>query len=315
MKAKKIGLVAGGAGFIGSNLCEFLLSRGWRVICVDSLITGSKDNIEHLIDHPQFKFVKRDITRNFSVIGKLDVIFNLASPASPKDYNAYPIQTMTAGSYGTHKLLELARTKMAIFVHASTSEIYGDPVEHPQSESYWGNVNPVGPRAVYDEAKRFAEALITAYHQIYNIPVRIARIFNTYGPRMKLNDGRVIPNLIYQALTGKPLTIYGTGKQTRSFCYVSDLIKGLYKMVNCHEVKPVNLGNPEEITIIELAQIIKNLTHSKSPMLFMPIPPDEPKRRCPDITQAKKLLKWEPKVNINKGLKTTIEWIKNQILR
>lgn len=310
----KVGLVAGGAGFIGSNLCEFLLSRGWRIICIDNLLTGSKENIGHLIGHPRFKFLKRDITQRFTVTGKLDVIFNLASPASPKDYHAYPLQTMTAGSSGTQNLLELARRKKAIFLHASTSEVYGDPEEHPQSESYRGNVNPVGPRAVYDESKRYAEALIMAYYRIYRLPVRIVRIFNTYGPRMKLNDGRVIPNLISQALTGKPLTIYGTGKQTRSFCYVSDLIKGLYKMIRCPEAEPINLGNPEEVSIIELARLVKNLTRSKSPMRFMPLPADEPKRRCPDTSRAKKLLNWEPEVSLTKGLTITIKWFKNHII-
>lgn len=310
----KVGLVAGGAGFIGSHLCDFLLKKGWRVICVDNLITGRKENIAHLINHPRFKFMQKDIVCPFRVSGHIDVIFNLASPASPRDYFAYPLETMAAGAYGTHNLLEIARKKGTIFIHASTSEVYGDPEEHPQSESYQGNVNPIGPRAVYDESKRYAEALIMTYHRIFHLPVRIARIFNTYGPRMKLNDGRVVPNLIYQALNGQPLTIYGTGKQTRSFCYVSDLIAGLYKMIYCPIVEPVNLGNPEEFTIIKFAQLVKKLTGSKSPLVFMPIPPDDPKRRCPDITRAKRLLKWEPKVNLTKGLTMTIKWFKDQML-
>ncbi|NPV13486.1 SDR family oxidoreductase [candidate division WOR-3 bacterium] len=310
----KVGLVAGGAGFIGSHLCDFLLKKGWRVICVDNLITGRKENIAHLINHPRFKFMQKDIVCPFRVSGHIDVIFNLASPASPRDYFAYPLETMAAGAYGTHNLLEIARKKGTIFIHASTSEVYGDPEEHPQSESYQGNVNPIGPRAVYDESKRYAEALIMTYHRIFHLPVRIARIFNTYGPRMKLNDGRVVPNLIYQALNGQPLTIYGTGKQTRSFCYVSDLIAGLYKMIYCPIAEPVNLGNPQEFTIIKFAQLVKKLTGSKSPLVFMPIPPDDPKRRCPDITRAKRLLKWEPKVNLTKGLTMTIKWFKDQML-
>ncbi len=309
----KVGLVAGGAGFIGSHLCDFLVKKGWRVICVDNLITGRKKNIAHLINHPRFKFIQKDIVRPFRVSGPIDVIFNLASPASPRDYFAYPLETMAAGAYGTHNLLEIARNKGAIFIHASTSEVYGDPEEHPQSESYHGNVNPTGPRAVYDESKRYAEALIMTYHRIYHMPVRIARIFNTYGPRMKLNDGRVVPNLIYQALTGQPLTIYGTGKQTRSFCYISDLVEALYKMIYCPVPEPVNLGNPEEFTIIKFAQLVKKLTGSKSSLVFMPIPTDDPKRRCPDITRAKKLLKWEPKVNLTRGLTMTIKWFKDQM--
>jgi len=309
----KTGLVAGGAGFIGSNLCEFLLRRGWRVLCVDNLVTGRKENIAHLASNPRFKFLKKDISRSFTIPGNVDVIFNLASPASPKDYYAYPIETMVAGAYGTHNLLELARSKKAIFIHASTSEVYGDPKEHPQSESYWGNVNPVGPRAVYDESKRYAEALIMTYYRIFHLPVRIARIFNTYGPRMKLNDGRVVPNLIYQALTGQPLTIYGTGKQTRSFCYISDLIAGLYKMIRCPVSEPINLGNPEEFTIIEFARLVKKLTGSKSPLIFLPIPGDDPKRRCPDITRAQQLLKWNPKVSLVAGLTMTINWFQHQL--
>lgn len=309
----KVGLVAGGSGFIGSHLCDFLVKKGWRVICIDNLITGRKENIAHLINHPRFKFMQKDIVRPFQVSGHIDVIFNLASPASPRDYFTYPLETMAAGAYGTHNLLEIARNKGAIFIHASTSEVYGDPEEHPQSESYHGNVNPTGPRAVYDESKRYAEALIMTYHRIYHMPVRIARIFNTYGPRMKLNDGRVVPNLIFHALNSQPLTIYGTGKQTRSFCYVSDLIGALYKMIYCPVPEPVNLGNPEEFTIIKFARLVKKLTGSKSPLVFMPIPTDDPKRRCPDITRAKKLLKWKPKVNLTKGLTMTIKWFKDQM--
>lgn len=303
-------LVAGGAGFIGSHLCEYFLSRGWDVICVDNLLTGRRENIAHLVCRRNFQFLQKDITRKFVVRRKLDVVFNLASCASPRDYLTYPLETLAAGAEGTRNLLELSRANRAIFIHASTSEVYGDPDVHPQSESYWGRVNPIGPRSVYDEAKRYAEALIMAYHRKYSQPVRIARIFNTYGPRMKVDDGRVIPNLIHQALTGAPLTIYGRGVQTRSFCYVTDIVEGLARMLSCPEPQPVNLGNPEEFTIIELARLIKKITGSRSRFIFRPLPEDDPMQRCPDITRARKLLGWKPVVKLENGLKRTIAWFR-----
>jgi len=313
----RVALVAGGAGFIGSHLCEFLLKRNWQVVCVDNLITGSKENIEHLEEKQGFRFVECDVTKpRFVRICqglKLNLIFNLASPASPRDYLNLPIETLTVGALGTKNLLELARQNRAIFIQGSTSEVYGDPKEHPQSESYWGNVNPVGERSVYNEAKRFGEALVIAYHRRFNLPVRIARIFNTYGPRMKLNDGRIVPTLIYQALTNRPLTIFGTGRQTRSFCYVSDMITGLYRLIECPDPFPINLGNPEERTILEFARIIRKLTGSKSPLLFHPLPTDDPKRRRPDIRRARKLLDWHPTIKLEKGLKLTIDWFRRKV--
>jgi len=310
---RRVALVAGGAGFLGSHLCEYLIKRKWRVICIDNLITGSILNIKHLRNYPEFKFINKDITQPLNIPGKVGVIFNLASPASPKDYLALPLETLSAGAIGTRNLLDLALAKQAVFIHTSTSEVYGDPKEHPQKESYWGNVNPVGPRAVYDEAKRYSEALIMSYYHLYKIPVRIARIFNTYGPRMKIDDGRVVPNLIYQALTGGPLTIYGNGLQTRSFCYISDMISGLYKLIRFNDPFPVNLGNPREFTIIEFARLVKKLTRSSSPIKFYPTVPDDPQRRCPDITRAQTLLKWRPKVELEQGLLRTIRWFQEHI--
>ncbi len=313
-KLRRIALVAGGAGFLGSHLCEYLLKRRWRVICVDNLITGSVVNIKHLNAHPGFKFINKDVTQQLHIPGRIDVIFNLASPASPKDYMALPLETLNVGALGTKNLLDLALTKQAIFIQASTSEVYGDPAEHPQKESYWGNVNPVGPRAVYDEAKRYGETLVMTYYRLYKLPVRIARIFNTYGPRMKIDDGRVVPNLIYQALTGKPLTIYGNGLQTRSFCYVSDMIDGLYKLIKFNEPFPINLGNPEEFTILEFARLVKNLTRSPSLIKFYPGLQDDPQKRCPDITRAKTLLDWTPKISLEDGVRRTINWFKKHPL-
>ncbi len=320
----KTAVVAGGAGFIGSHLCDFLWKRGWRVICLDNLLTGRLENIAHLIGKQvekknYFVFRKVDVTNFQAVcaiaraIPRVDVVFNLASPASPKDYLALPVETMMVGAVGTRNLLELARMKNAIFVQASTSEVYGDPKVHPQPESYWGNVNPFGQRAVYDESKRFAEALVLTYHRRFKIKVRIARIFNTYGPRMKFDDGRVIPTFIYQALSNKPLTVYGNGRQTRSFCYISDMVSGLYKMVKCNNPYPINLGNPKEWTILECARLVKELTGSNSPISFQPLPPDDPKCRKPDIKRAKRLLQWEPEVELREGLKETIEWTRQSL--
>ncbi|OYD15902.1 NAD-dependent dehydratase [candidate division WOR-3 bacterium JGI_Cruoil_03_51_56] len=303
-------IVAGGAGFIGSHLCEFLLKQNFQVICLDNLITGRKHNISGFNAGKRFEFVRTDISRHASIPGRVDVIFNLASPASPKDYLANPLKTLQVGAAGTRNLLDLARKKKAVFVMASTSEVYGDPKVHPQRESYWGNVNPIGIRSVYDEAKRYSEALVMAFHRRFGIPTRIARIFNTYGPRMKLDDGRVVPNLIDQALNGKPLTIYGTGHQTRSFCYVSDMVEGLFRLAGCPDPMPVNLGNPQESTILEFARLIKRLTGSSSRLTFLPLPQDDPKRRRPAISRARKLLGWKPQVSLEDGLGRTIEWFR-----
>jgi dTDP-glucose 4,6-dehydratase len=300
-------LVAGGAGFIGSHLCDCLLERDFDVLCLDNLATGSKRNIRHLLDRPGFQFQRADVTEALRVPGRVDVVFNLASPASPKDYLALPLETLAVGSTGTRNLLELALRKKAVFVQASTSEVYGDPLLHPQTESYWGNVNPVGPRSVYDEAKRFGEALVMAYHRKHGLSTRIARIFNTYGPRMKLDDGRIVPTLVHQALTGKPLTVFGTGRQTRSFCYVSDMVEGLYRLCSCTDPMPVNLGNPREFTILRFARMVKKLTGSRSPLRFEPLPEDDPKRRRPEIARASRLLHWQPKVELEQGLKLTID--------
>ena len=300
-------VVAGGAGFIGSHLCDYLLEHGFEVVCVDNLVTGSKRNIRHLLDRRGFKFQRRDVTKRLAVAGRVDVVFNLASPASPKDYMAMPLETLAVGSTGTRNLLDLALQKKAVFVESSTSEVYGDPLVHPQVETYWGNVNPVGPRSVYDEAKRFSEALIMAYHREHGLATRIARIFNTYGPRMQLDDGRIVPTLVEQALNGTPLTIYGTGRQTRSFCYVSDMVDGLFRLASCADPMPVNLGNPHEFTILRFAQVVKRLTGSQSPLRFEPLPEDDPKRRRPNIGRAKRLLRWQPKVQLEQGLKLTID--------
>jgi len=304
-------VITGAAGFIGSHLCDYFIKNKHYVIGVDNLITGNMENIEHLFGNERFLFIKHDVTNYIHIPGKVDAVLHFASPASPVDYLNYPIQTLKVGALGTHKALGLAKEKKAIFMLASTSEVYGDPQVSPQTESYWGNVNPIGPRGVYDEAKRFAEALTMAYHRYHKIPVRIVRIFNTYGPRMRLNDGRVVPNFIYQALKNKPITVYGDGNQTRSFCYVSDLIEGIYKLLFKNIPEPVNLGNPQEMKIIDFAYLIKKLTNSKSKIVFKPLPQDDPKQRRPDITKAKKLLKWEPKVSLETGLKLTIEYFKN----
>ena len=300
-------LVAGGAGFIGSHLCDYLLEHDFEVLCLDNLVTGSRRNIRHLLNLTGFRFQDADVMKPLRVSGRVDVVFNLASPASPKDYLALPLETLAVGSAGTRNLLELALQKKAVFVQASTSEVYGDPLLHPQTESYWGNVNPVGPRSVYDEAKRFGEALVMAYHRKHGIPTRIARIFNTYGPRMKLDDGRIVPTLVHQALTGAPLTVFGTGRQTRSFCYVSDMVEGLYRLASCTDPMPVNLGNPHEFTVLRFARIVKKLTGSRSPLRFESLPEDDPKRRRPDIARAARLLRWRPKVELEPGLRLTID--------
>jgi dTDP-glucose 4,6-dehydratase len=310
-------LITGAAGFLGSHLCDRFLAEGHMVIGMDNLITGSTANIEHLAGHERFLFVKHDVTNYIYVEGPLDAVLHFASPASPIDYLELPIPTLKVGALGTHKALGLAKAKNARFLLASTSEVYGDPLIHPQTEDYWGNVNPIGPRGVYDEAKRFAEALTMAYHRYHNVDTRIVRIFNTYGPRMRLEDGRVVPNFIAQALRGDPLTVYGDGSQTRSFCFVSDLIEGIYRLLLSDEAEPVNIGNPTEMTILNFARKIVGLTGSHSEIVF--IKPtdmriqDDPKVRQPDISKARRLLNWEPKVSLDDGLKETIAYFKSRV--
>ena len=301
-------VVTGAAGFLGSNLSDHLISKGHTVVGLDNLITGSTRNIEHLAGNDKFSFVKHDVTEYIYVSGSVDAVLHFASPASPIDYLEYPIQTLKVGALGTHKALGLAKEKKARFLIASSSEVYGDPHVHPQTEDYWGNVNPIGPRGVYDEAKRFAEALAFAYHRTHGVDTKIARIFNTYGPRMRSGDGRVVPNFIMQALEGKPLTIYGDGKQTRSFCFVSDLIEGIYRLLVSNVNDPVNLGNPHEMTILEFAEKIVEITGAKSDLVFEELPVDDPKVRQPDIGRAKTLFDWEPVVPIEEGLKRTVEY-------
>ncbi|HLK12717.1 MAG TPA: UDP-glucuronic acid decarboxylase family protein [Candidatus Binatia bacterium] len=307
-------LITGGAGFIGSHLCERFLAGGDEVICVDNFLTGSPDNIAHLLGQDRFTFIKLDVTSYIYVKGSLDAILHFASPASPVDYLELPIPTLKVGSLGTHKALGLAKEKRARFLLASTSECYGDPLVHPQNEDYWGNVNPIGPRGVYDEAKRFAEALTMAYHRAHGLETRIVRIFNTHGPRMRLNDGRVVPNFIAQALRGEPITVYGDGSQTRSFCYVSDLVEGIVRLLRSDYSGPVNCGNPTEVTILEFARRIKALTGSRSEIVFRPLPVDDPKVRQPDIGRARTLLGWEPKVGLDDGLRRTIEYFRTKVL-
>jgi dTDP-glucose 4,6-dehydratase len=299
-------LITGGAGFLGSHLCEHFLARGCAVIAVDSLITGRLENIEHLVANPRFSFIKMDVTNFLHVPGKLDLVMHFASPASPVDYARWPIPTLKVGALGTHKALGLAKDKGAVFALASTSEVYGDPLVSPQPESYWGNVNPIGPRGVYDEAKRFAEAMTMAYHRYHGLPVRIVRIFNTYGPRMRQNDGRAVPNFVAQALRGKPITVYGDGSQTRSLTYVSDLVDGIDRLVRSQLTGPVNIGNPREMTLLEIAETVKRMTKSKSRIVYKPLPVDDPKVRCPDITLARAKLHWAPKVSLEQGLPLTI---------
>ncbi len=300
-------LVTGGAGFIGSHLCDFLLAHGCEVVCMDNLLTGSMDNIAHIRD-PRFAFVKHDVTNFIEIQGPLDYVLHFASPASPIDYLELPIQTLKVGALGTHKALGLAKARGAKFLLASTSEVYGDPLVHPQREDYWGNVNPVGPRGVYDEAKRFAEAMTTAYHRVHGLDARIVRIFNTYGSRMRLADGRAIPTFVRQALRGEPLTLYGDGSQTRSFTFISDLVDGIWRLMSAPVNDPVNLGNPREMTLMDLAKHVLRLSGSRSEIVFRPLPTDDPKVRQPDIGKARRLLGWEPHVELEEGLRQTIEW-------
>lgn len=303
-------LVTGAAGFIGSHMCDRLLAEGHAVVAVDNFLTGAERNVEHLARCPQFRFIQHDITRPLSIDEPLDAVLNMASPASPKDYLEHAIETLDVGSAGTRNMLELSRAKGARFLLTSTSECYGDPLEHPQSETYWGNVNPVGPRSCYDESKRFAEALTMAYHRRHGMRTNIARIFNTYGPRMKLDDGRVVPAFVEQALRGQPITIYGDGSQTRSFCYVSDLVDGLYRLMSSAEPYPVNLGNPNEMTIREFAEEILRVTGSASGIVNHPLPEDDPRQRRPDISKARRLLGWEPRVGLEEGLQLTIDYFR-----
>jgi dTDP-glucose 4,6-dehydratase len=307
-------LVTGAAGFLGSHLAERLLKEGLEVLGVDNLSTGQTRNIERLLQYPGFTFQQADVGQPLAVEGSLDWVLHFASPASPPRYLKLPVETLLVNAEGSRHLLDLARAKEAAFFLASTSEVYGDPLIHPQPETYWGNVNPTGPRSIYDEAKRYAEALILAYHRTYGVPVRVVRIFNTYGPAMDPGDGRVVSNFIVQALKGEPLTVYGDGSQTRSFCYVDDLIEGIRRLMEVDYPYPVNLGNPEEYTVLELAQLVKELTGSGSPIVFRPLPEDDPKQRRPDITLAKRLLGWEPRVPVREGLERTVAYFKQQLL-
>ncbi len=302
-------LITGGAGFLGSHLADALLAEGWNVVVVDNLLTGRPANLAHLTRDPRFEFVEKDICQPFDV-GKVEYVFHFASPASPEDYHAHGIETLQVGSIGTFHALEVARKYGAKYLVSSTSECYGDPLEHPQKETYWGHVNPVGPRSVYDEAKRFTEAATVAYHRYHNVDVRIARIFNTYGPRMQIRDGRVVPNFMRQALTGHDLTVYGNGSQTRSFCYVSDEIEGFLRLAKSDEHMPVNIGNPNEFTILECAQVVLKITESKSRIRHEPLPQDDPKQRRPDITKARQLLGWEPKIDLAMGLRLSLDYFK-----
>ena len=307
----KTALVTGGAGFLGSHLCEKLLAAGQQVICVDNFLTGQRRNLAQLADDPLFRLIEHDITRPLHLDDELDYVLHFASPASPIDYLELPIQTLKVGSLGTHNALGLAKAKGARILLASTSEVYGDPLVHPQPESYWGNVNPVGPRGVYDEAKRFAEAMVMAYHRVHGLETRIVRIFNTYGPRMRPNDGRVVPTFIQQALTGEPLTVFGDGSQTRSFCYVDDLIEGIYRLLFSDRSEPTNVGNPHEMTILEFAEHILEATGSASEIRYRPLPVDDPKTRQPDIAAARRHLGWEPEVPLAAGLEKTVEYFRD----
>jgi dTDP-glucose 4,6-dehydratase len=310
-------VVTGGAGFLGSHLCDRLLAEGWEVLAVDNFVTGAAENVGHLAKNAKFKLENEDVSKNgaLQVDGDVGYVLHFASPASPPDYLKHPIATMMVGSMGTQNALELALRKKAKFFMASTSECYGDPEMSPQKEEYWGHVNSVGPRAVYDEAKRFSEAMTMAYHRHHGVDTRIVRIFNTYGPRMRLNDGRALPNFVFQALSGQALTIYGDGKQTRSFCYVDDLIEGIYKLMLSDEHMPVNIGNPQEITILEFAERIRKHFDNVPEIIFEALPQDDPKRRCPDISKAKRILNWEPKINLEEGLKRTLAYFKQEFSR
>jgi dTDP-glucose 4,6-dehydratase len=304
-------LVTGGAGFIGSHLCDFLLAKGCAVVCMDNLLTGSTDNIAHIRD-PHFQFVKHDVTNYIVVDGALDYVLHFASPASPVDYLELPIQTLKVGALGTHKALGVAKARGARFLLASTSEVYGDPLVHPQPETYWGNVNPVGPRGVYDEAKRFAEAMTMAYHRFHGVDTRIVRIFNTYGSRMRLSDGRAVPTFIRQALRGEPMTVNGDGSQTRSFCHVADLVDGIWRLMQSTVTDPVNIGNPREMTLLDLAKRVIRLSGAPSEIVFTPLPADDPKVRQPDITRARRELGWEPSVDVEEGLRQTLDWYRDR---
>ncbi len=310
---KERALITGGAGFLGSHLCERLLDDGLEVIAMDNLLTGDLQNLEHLFGVEGFTFVKQDVTNFIHVAGKLDYILHFASPASPIDYLELPIQTLKVGSLGTHKVLGLAKDKGARVLMASTSECYGDPLVHPQPESYWGNVNPVGPRGVYDEAKRFAEAMTMGYHRFHGLETRIVRIFNTYGPRMRLNDGRVLPAFMAQGLRGEDMTVFGDGSQTRSFCYVDDLVEGILRLLRSDEVYPTNIGNPAEMTILQFAEKVRELTGNRSKIAFRDLPEDDPKVRQPDISKARKLLGWEPKVGLDEGLRKTLGYFQGKV--
>jgi dTDP-glucose 4,6-dehydratase len=306
-------LITGGAGFLGSHLCDRMLAEGFQVIAMDNLITGNMDNIVHLLGNPDFSFVQYDVTNYVHIHGDLHYILHFASPASPIDYLKLPIQTLKVGALGTHKILGLAKAKKARMLLASTSEVYGDPLIHPQKEEYWGNVNPIGTRGVYDEAKRFAEAMTMAYHRYHGVETRIIRIFNTYGPRMRLDDGRAIPAFMGQALRGEDITVFGDGSQTRSFCYVSDLVEGIFRLLMSNETEPVNIGNPDEISLLDFAKEIQTLTGTNSKIVFKPLPQDDPKVRKPDITKAQTVLGWSPKVSRQEGLKLTYEYFKNKV--
>ncbi|HEX3387680.1 MAG TPA: UDP-glucuronic acid decarboxylase family protein [Streptosporangiaceae bacterium] len=305
-------VVTGGAGFLGSHLCDAIMARGDSAVCVDNLATGRPDNVAHLMGQPGFAFVEADVSSALDVPGPVDAVAHLASPASPPDYLRLPLETLAVGSHGTENALRLAQRHGARFVLASTSEVYGDPAVHPQTEDYWGNVNPVGPRSVYDEAKRFAEALTRAYRETHGVHAGIIRIFNTYGPRMSARDGRIVTNFITQALNGDPLTIYGDGSQTRSFCYVDDLIRGIVGMLDSAESGPVNLGNPEEFTVAEFAQLVLRVTGSGSPVEYLPLPVDDPTRRCPVITRASQVLGWQPQIRVEDGVRRTVEWFRSR---
>ncbi len=312
-KRKKIVVITGGAGFLGSHLCDRFIGDGLKVFCVDNLITGSMKNIKHLKNDKNFEFIKHNISQELFIKGPIDYVMHFASPASPVDYLKHPIPTLKVGSLGSHNMLGLAKLKKARYLVASTSEVYGDPEVHPQKETYWGNVNPVGPRGVYDEAKRFAEAITMAYRTYHKVDTKILRIFNTYGPRMRINDGRVVPNFIYQAMHNKSLTIYGTGKQTRSFCYYSDLVEGIVRLLHSNISGPVNIGNPDEFTIMQFAKMVIKMSDTKSKIIYKSLPVDDPKQRKPDITLAKKHLKWTPKVKLEQGLRDTIDWFEENI--
>jgi dTDP-glucose 4,6-dehydratase len=311
--SKKIAVVTGGAGFLGSHLSDRLLAEGFQVVAIDNLITGNPDNIAHLAGNPDFKFIRHNVSEFIFVPGKVDFVFHFASPASPIDYLEHPIPTLKVGALGTHNSLGLAKDKGATFLLASTSECYGDPLVHPQNEDYWGNVNPIGPRGVYDEAKRFAEAMTMAYHRFHQVDAKIVRIFNTYGPRMRLRDGRVVPAFISQALNSEPLTVFGDGSQTRSFCYVSDLIDGIFRLAMSDYHSPVNIGNPQEMTIKQFGEKIREITGTRAEMTYKALPVDDPKVRQPDITRARKILGWEPKVDFDTGIRRTIEYFRGKL--